>query len=852
MKLQRKTILFTALASIVLFVFLFLSSLFIVRDGFNLVEESLTQKNIARVTSALDEIRRSLEIKSSDWAKWDDLYNFITTPNQNFINVNLNENTLSDLHLNFVLFIDNRDSIIYSSLYTDSTQYPNPVTTDLADILINTYKLSHFSSTKDVRNGIIIFKDIPCAVVARPILRTDGSGTSNGTLIFGIFIASNELEHLSTVTSELFELVPVTSPRLTNDMKTALLEITKDVPVFLRIISNDQIAGYAIIKDIVGLQKLILKVTAERIIAKRAKSTIHFLHTLFLIIGIIYCIFFTIIMGKIVTARISKLNTDVNKISSSGNHTLRVFCSGNDELSLLSKSINSMLETLENHKKDLSRHNYEMSLIMNTLPIGLLSIDEDFIITPTHSRSSESILGQSPLAGNNIFTLLQLSPQTKLYNDFMDFLSLLKIGALPDSEMQALNPCEELQLRTGNKTKWLRLEFFRMHHEEQGCNHILIEVKDITNEKMLTEKIMKSEQQNIQLKAIAEDPELFREYLYESIQILEQAETWVRKIEESSDKKAIDELFRNIHLLKGSSDSFGMVEIAETAGILEDDLDTLRRTRECSQENLSGVKSLLLRLSQIIYQTITEVKSIFGEEHLLDQPQIVLKIPLEKLQVDYEYFIKVLSEKVEPQCISNVITLLQEQYLRFRMEPARKGFSKAFRAVSPLIKRLNKSCIFVIKGEECLIDCLLARKLNEPLLHTIRNALDHGIESPWERLESGKEETAKVTCFFRRETGLLVIEVSDDGRGIDMDKVLQTARQKGIISEEFMKNPTRESILELIFLPGFSTSDTVSMVSGRGIGLYSVQQVIKNELSGSIKISTHKNRGTTFTFLIPE
>lgn len=852
MKLKRKTILFTALASILLFLLLFFSSMVVIRDGFNKVEQGLIQKDINRIRSALNEMKRALEIKSSDWAKWDDLYNFISNPSQEFTDANLKENTMIDLHLNFMLFINNNDSIIYSSLYTDSTHPPTPVGTEFSDTLINTYKLTRFSSSSEITGGIITYKDIPGLLVARPVLRSDGSGEPNGTLIFGNFIRDEEKKYLSELANITFDIIPVTSPRLPEDMKNSLLKISDAHQEYLNVINKDKIAGYRVINDIVNNPGLVMKITMERIIAKRAQTTIQFLHHLFLIIGIIYCVVFTIIMEKIVTSRITKVNSDVNKISLSGNHTLRVSCDGKDELALLSRSINSMLESLEKHKKDLSRQNYEMSLIMNTLPIGLMSIDENFLITPVHSRSCEAILDQTPLTGNDIFTILQLLPQTKQYNDFHDFLSLLKIGALPDWEMQALNPCDEIQIRTGNKTKWLRLEFFRMHHEELGSTRILIEAKDITNEKILTEKIMKSEQQNIQLKSIAEDPELFKEYLYESIQILEQAETMIGKIERCSDKKLINEVFRCIHLLKGSSDSFGMAEIAETAGILEDDLDNLRNLPDCSPADLSSVKDLLLKLSQIIYQTITEVKSIFGEEHLLEQPQIVLKIPLEKLHDDYECFIKELSEKTAVPSIAKMIALIQKHYLTLRMEPVRRGFSKTFKAVPALIKRLGKICTFVIKGEECLVDCQLSRKLNEPLLHTIRNALDHGIENPPEREKSGKKECARLSCFFKKESGFLIIEVTDDGRGIDVDKVLLKAEERGLVSEEFLKNPTRESILELIFLPAFSTADTVSMISGRGIGLYSVQQVIKNELSGSIKISTQKKCGTTFTFMIPD
>ncbi len=852
MKLQRKAILFTAIGSVVLFITLSVGSVFVVRKGFSIIENDLARKNISRVIAAIEEKERTLVIKSSDWAKWDDLYNFVDDQNSDFIKTNLNDNTITDLQLNLMYFIDTLDSIVYKRVYQNTIPFTDRFVDELSHELIRTYKLTRNTTSHDITSGLIVFKNIPCMLVSRPILQSDGSGCSHGTLIFGIFIDQVEMNHLIRISNVQFEIKPATSDNLPEDMRDALFQFSNVQPMPLKILSNDYLAGYAAINDILNLPRLVMKITMQRVISKQANATITFLHTLFLIIGIIYCILFTIIMEKTVTSKISRLNYEVDKITSSGDQNLRVTCSGNDELTLFSHSINSMLEALATNKREIDRHNYEMRLIMDTLQVGLFSINEDFKINPVHSQSSEAILGVSPLAGLNIFSVLHIPPQSKQYSDFSDFLSLLKIGALPDSEMQALNPCDGIQLTIGNKTKWLRLEFFQMRRPELGCNHILVEVKDCTQEKILTEKIKLSEQENIQLKAIAEDPELFKEYLFESVQILEHTDNILRQFEEKFSSKLVNEAFRYIHLLKGSSDSFGMIEFAEAAGELETMLDTLRNSIQFNDDDFNNVNVSLLKLSQILYRTISDVKSILGDEQFLEQPQIILKLSLDRLQSEYEYFVRLLSEKTNPQCRLDVMNLISEQYRHLRLEPARKGFSKTFRAVPSLIKRLNKNCTFIVKGEECLVDCVLARKLNEPLLHTIRNAFDHGIEESWERLEIGKDENARVVCSFKREARSLIIEISDDGRGIDIDKVKETALKKGLLSEESLKDLTRESILNLIFLPGFSTCETVSMISGRGVGLYSVHQVITTELSGSLKIYTNKNTGTTFAFSIPE
>lgn len=835
-----------------LFITLSVTSVFVIRNGFKIIEDNLARKNISRVISTIDEKERSLVIKSSDWAKWDDLYNFVNTHDSEFIATNLNENTITDLQLNLMYFLDSRDSIVYKSACQNGVQFSDTSIDELTWELVHNYKLTHSSSTSDIKSGIIVFRNTLCMLVARPILRSDGKGVSHGTLIFGIFIDTNEIEHLIKIANVQFDIKPVTSNDLPEDMRTAMSEISNTQPMPLKAINSNYLAGYAMVNDILDLPRFILKITLERAISKQANATITFLHALFLILGIIYCVFFTIIMEKTVTSKITSLTKEVNTITSSGDQDLRVTCTGNDELTLFSHSINSMLEKLASNKQEIDRHNYEMRLIMNTLQIGLFSINDEFIINPVHSQSSETILGVSPLAGRDIFSVLHLPAHSKQYSDFSDFLSLLKIGALPDSEMHTLNPCDEIQLTFGNSIKWLRLEFFQMHRLELGCNHILVEVKDITHEKNLTEKIKLSEQENIQLKAIAEDPELFKEYLFESVQILELTDAIIRKFEEKPAPELVHEAFRYIHLLKGSSDTFGMIEFAEAAGALEDELDTLRSTVQLSKNPIDNIGDRLLTLSQILYRTINDVKTILGDEQLLEQPQIQLKLSIERLRCEYGHFLQLLSEKAGPQYRTDVQNLVNEQYRHLRLEPARKGFSRTFRMIPSLIRRLNKNAVFIVKGEECLVDCILARKLNEPLLHTIRNAFDHGIEEPWERLELGKEETARVVCSFRREADSLVIEISDDGHGMDVDIIKEAALKKGLTTEESLKHLTSESILNLIFLPGFSTSENVSMISGRGVGLDSVHQMIETELSGSIKVFTNKNKGTTFMFTIPE
>ncbi|RKY36423.1 MAG: chemotaxis protein CheA, partial [Candidatus Omnitrophota bacterium] len=148
------------------------------------------------------------------------------------------------------------------------------------------------------------------------------------------------------------------------------------------------------------------------------------------------------------------------------------------------------------------------------------------------------------------------------------------------------------------------------------------------------------------------------------------------------------------------------------------------------------------------------------------------------------------------------------------------------------------------------LDRVVLDEIGDPLIHLIRNAIDHGIETPQERRKVGKPSRGKVLIKVSREKGHIIIEISDDGRGIDVDKVVATAAEKGLISpQEVSKNDYRQ-ILDILTTPGFSTSEKVTDVSGRGVGL----DVVRNKLDalgGRLDLETQRGKGTKFILTLP-
>ncbi len=190
---------------------------------------------------------------------------------------------------------------------------------------------------------------------------------------------------------------------------------------------------------------------------------------------------------------------------------------------------------------------------------------------------------------------------------------------------------------------------------------------------------------------------------------------------------------------------------------------------------------------------------------------------------------------------------LQKISMSLRMVPIRQTFQKMVRLVRDLGKKSGKSVELVMSGEETEIDRNMVDSLYDPLVHMIRNAMDHGIESGEERRRRGKSESGTIFLRAYQKGGNVVIEIEDDGQGLNRAKILKKARERGIISEMAL---TDYQIDQLIFEPGFSTADQITDISGRGVGMDVVKKAIET-LRGKIEIFSHEGSGTRFVIRVP-
>ena len=217
---------------------------------------------------------------------------------------------------------------------------------------------------------------------------------------------------------------------------------------------------------------------------------------------------------------------------------------------------------------------------------------------------------------------------------------------------------------------------------------------------------------------------------------------------------------------------------------------------------------------------------------------------------EYESEAKNISGKFRSytQNLGTIAGDLQEGVMKIRMVPINQIFSRFPRVVRDLQRDLNKKIDLVIEGEDTELDKSVVEDLLDPIMHCIRNSVDHGIEAPEARTAAGKPETGTILLKASNEGNQIVIEIKDDGAGIDVEKVRKKAVDRGLIHPD--KAVTEQDAFNLIMQPGFSTADKISNISGRGVGLDVVKTMINN-LKGTISINSAKGKGTSFIIKLP-
>ncbi len=409
--------------------------------------------------------------------------------------------------------------------------------------------------------------------------------------------------------------------------------------------------------------------------------------------------------------------------------------------------------------------------------------------------------------------------------------------------------------------------------------------------------------------------EIFESYLVEAREILDHLSQDLLALEKAPlDVNVLNNIFREMHTLKGTSSFLGFNQIAELAHTSEDLLNKLRKgdctatseiidvlidvhktagvlLQRIESRNLQPIEmdSILEKLRRGMQQQTTPVSVqaeassilepiVHGAELTEIQPQhavdTTIRVDVDRLD-DLMNLIgelvlarnrlsqatQSLTEKYERLDMSKqiadvssqidfVTTELQMAVMKTRMVPIEKVFSGLPLVAREVMRMTGKEVDLQIYGKETELDKSIIEELKDPLIHMIRNAVDHGIESPEERKSKGKPAQGIVVVNAERDGNYILITMEDDGRGIDIDKTKKKAIEKGLISEIEATEMSKSDALNLIFIPGFSMKQEITNVSGRGVGMDVVKTNIA-KLKGIVEIDSNVGTGTIITLKVP-
>lgn len=276
-----------------------------------------------------------------------------------------------------------------------------------------------------------------------------------------------------------------------------------------------------------------------------------------------------------------------------------------------------------------------------------------------------------------------------------------------------------------------------------------------------------------------------------------------------------------------------------------------------AEPKLKTAETVRVRLSKLdeLIKLMGEVISSHARmrQRLLDLQQLergVGKISSDgQQQLSLRSFSHAFRDDVQTQHL--LMNELHDKALLMRMLPLTMVFEPVARMVRDLARNLGKQVECTISGADIELDRQMIDLLSDPILHLLRNALDHGIETPQQRIDAGKPPQGQISLSARQDGGWVLLEVIDDGKGIDPAMVRDKAIRKGLLTEETATSLTPEDIIDLIFLPGFSTSTIITDLSGRGVGMDVVKRCIVDDLQGTVTVESRLGQGSSFALRLP-
>ncbi len=344
----------------------------ILMRGFKKVEDTYIRRNVVRASKVLESQVALLDTKSSDWATWDDTYQFIVDLNEKYVQSNLASlAAFDDLGVNFILYYDSEGQLVYSKGVDLETGETIPMPEALVDTLTSDSPILNHLSTDSFLSGVAMIGEVPLMFASRPITTSAREGPIRGTLIFARFLDQEMISHVSEIANMKIAFFKMDQPGFPEELKRISRELRGRKDVVVEIEGEDAIAGYCLIRDFLGDPILILQVTNDRPIFLQGRTTLFYLVLSTLFVGLGIGILAVVLLQRLVFARLDRVAADVRAVGANADLSPRVKVEGHDELSTLAETINRTLEALESSRGQLASSERRLALVLDAMSEGV-------------------------------------------------------------------------------------------------------------------------------------------------------------------------------------------------------------------------------------------------------------------------------------------------------------------------------------------------------------------------------------------------------------------------------------------------------------------------------------------------
>jgi PAS domain S-box-containing protein len=469
-------------------------------DSITVSESKETESNAQRFTTNLNIELQNLNKTDSDWAPWDDTYQFIENNNTAYINSNLPDQTFINLGLNLMLFINQSRQLVFGKAFDLENQTAiNLPDSEISQILNNNFLYTN--DTEQSEGGLILFGGAPMLVISQPILTSEGEGPVRGALIMGCFLDKSESDAIAKAVGLPVTIFTIGTSQMPADFQLASKSLSPKEPVFAQVTNETNIAGYVLLSDVSGAPILITRVDSYRTAYLQAETSLNYLLGAFAALGIVIFAVTSFLLDKVVLSRVSRLTNDVVKIKPNSDQQNYVLVKGNDELSNLGCSINGMLTAIQESHEELKKHAESLEMKVTERTVDLKVSQEKL---KSIFRASPDTIIATDLQGNIIEYNRQMNKFTGYTRDDLIGKSALSFMSNADSkrvpkllegvvENGSTTSLECCLTKKDGSTYPVELTISSLRDAQEMPYGFVVIIRDLTEKKELEKKLFNAE-----------------------------------------------------------------------------------------------------------------------------------------------------------------------------------------------------------------------------------------------------------------------------------------------------------------------------------------------------------------------